>query len=122
MSPRRSTSSSAQAGQATVELVALLPLMAVLAAFGWQVVVAGQAVWLAGTAARAAARAHALGNDAGAGARAALPVQWRDDVRVKTKANGRVAVRLTVPVIVPGGDGGLGTVAREARFAPQDGR
>jgi len=106
-------------GQASVELVALLPLMAVLAAFGWQVAVAGQAAWLAGTAARAAARAHALGHDATRGARAALPVRLRDDVRVKTKAPGRVAVRLTVPVIVPGGDGRLGTVAREAHFAPQ---
>jgi len=109
---------SSEHGQASVELVALLPIMAVLAAFGWQVAVAGQAVWLAGTAARASARAHALGDDATAGARAALPVRLRDDVRVRTKPDGRVAVRLTIPVIGVGG-GGLGTVAREARFAPQ---
>jgi len=106
-----------QEGQASVELVALLPLMAVLAALGWQAVVAGQVVWLAGTAARAAARAHALGNDATAGARAALPRGFRDEVRVRTGPEGRVAVRLTVPVVV--GSGGLGSVAREARFAPQ---
>jgi pilus assembly protein CpaE len=110
---------TAEHGQASVELVALLPLMAVLAAVGWQLTVAGQAAWLAGTAARAAARAHALGDDAGAGARAALPVSWRDDVRVRTRTDGRVAVRLTVPVILSGGDGRLGAVAREARFAPQ---
>jgi len=110
--------SRAQAGQASVELVALLPLMAVLAVFCWQVAVAGQAVWLAGTAARAAARAHALGDDATVGARAALPVRLRDDVRVKTKADGRVAVRLAIPIVVAGG-AALGTVAREARFAPQ---
>ena len=106
-------------GQASVELVALLPLMAALATVGWQVAVAGQAAWLAGTAARAAARAQALGDDATLGARAALPVRLRDDVRVKTTADGRVAVRLTVPVVVPGGDGRLGAVAREAHFAPQ---
>ena len=107
-----------QAGQASVELVALLPLMAVLAALGWQVAVAGQAVWLAGTAARAAARAHALGQDAAAGARGALPVGLRDGVRVSEGRDGRVAVRLAIPVVVVGGSG-LGSVAREARFAPQ---
>ncbi len=107
----------AQAGQASVELVALLPLMAVLAVFCWQVAVAGQAVWLAGTAARSAARAHALGRDATAGARAALPVRLRDDVRVREKPDGRVAVRLAIPLVVGGAV--LGTVAREARFAPQ---
>jgi hypothetical protein len=34
-------------GQASVELVALLPLVAVLAAVMWQSVLAGQADWLA---------------------------------------------------------------------------
>lgn len=111
----------AQAGQASIELVALLPLMAVLAALAWQVAVAGQAVWLTGTAARAAARAHALGENATAGARAALPTRLRDDVRVRTRDDGRVAVRLAIPVVVVGGSV-LGSVSREARFAPQDGR
>lgn len=111
----------AQTGQASVELVALLPVMAVLVALAWQVVVAGQAVWLAGGAARSAARAYSLGKDATAGARAALPVAWRDDVRVRTFADGRVSVRLRVPPVVGGGDG-LGTVRREARSAPQGAR
>ena len=42
-------------------MVALLPLVALLAMVLWQAAVAGQAVWLAGSAARAAARAHAVG-------------------------------------------------------------
>ena len=109
-----------QAGQASVELVALLPILAVLAALGWQVVVAGQAVWLAGTAARAGARAHALGQDATSGARAALPAGLRDRVRVRTRGDGRVAVRLRVSTVVPGA-GALGSVAREARFPSQVG-
>ncbi|MGI9097391.1 MAG: hypothetical protein ACR2H2_02665, partial [Solirubrobacteraceae bacterium] len=45
-------------GQATVELVALLPLIAVLAGVMWQAAVAGQAVWLAGSATRADAPAR----------------------------------------------------------------
>lgn len=40
----------AESGQASVELVALLPLVVVLAALLWQAVVAGQAVWLAASA------------------------------------------------------------------------
>jgi hypothetical protein len=48
-------------GQASVELVALLPLLALNALALWQGVVAAQAAWLAGGAARAAARAQALG-------------------------------------------------------------
>ncbi len=112
---------TSQRGQASVELVALLPLMCVLLLLAWQVAVAGQAVWLAGTAARAAARAHALGADAAAGGRAALPRGLRDGLRVRALADGRVSVRLRIPVVVGGGSR-LGSVAREARFAPQGGR
>ena len=46
-----------ESGQATVELVALLPLLAAVGLALWQAVVAGQAMWLAGAAARSAARA-----------------------------------------------------------------
>ena len=37
-------------GQAAVELVAVLPFIAVLALVLWQLAVAGQAAWLAGSA------------------------------------------------------------------------
>ncbi|MEA2226926.1 MAG: hypothetical protein QOF04_556, partial [Solirubrobacteraceae bacterium] len=50
---------SGERGQATVELVALLPLLMLVALAAWQGVVAGQAIWLSGSAARAAARAEA---------------------------------------------------------------
>lgn len=109
----------AQRGQASVEFVALLPILAVLCAIGWQLVVAGQTVWLASTAARGAARAHALGRDAATAGRAALPVAMRDGLRVRTGDDGRVSVRLRIPAVVPGG-GRLGSVHREAQFAPQE--
>ncbi|HVW18454.1 MAG TPA: hypothetical protein VHB30_09410, partial [Solirubrobacteraceae bacterium] len=48
-------------GQASVELVALLPIVLLVGAALWQAVVAGQAIWLSGGAARAAARAAAIG-------------------------------------------------------------
>src|SRR3954452_3027912 len=56
-------------GQATVELVGVLPLVVVLGFAVWQAAVAGQAMWMAGAAARAAARAAAVGAGARAGGR-----------------------------------------------------
>ena len=70
-----------QTGQATVEFVALLPLVVVVALVCWQVVVAGQAVWLSGAAARSAARAAAVGGNARAAARGVLPQRLRAAVR-----------------------------------------
>jgi hypothetical protein len=48
-------------GQTTVELVALLPLIAALVIGAWQAVIVGHSWWLAGIAARAAARAQVVG-------------------------------------------------------------
>ncbi len=113
-------STSAERGQATVELVALLPLMAVLAALLWQAVVAGQAVWLAGSAARAAARAAAIGADARAAARGALPPGLRRGVVVRRPASGDgVIVLVSVPAVV--GSGRLGSVRARARLQDQGG-
>ena len=108
---------SAERGQASVELVALLPLMAVLAAALWQGAVAGQAVWLSGSAARAAARASAVGADPRAAVRRVLPDRLERRL-VVTRVDGGDGVRvaIAVPAIVGGGD--LGSVS--ARAALQD--
>ena len=50
-----------QQGQAAVELVAVLPVLVALFFGLWQVALLGHASWSAAAAARAAARAHALG-------------------------------------------------------------
>ena len=117
MAPSRSR--TAEAGQATVELVALLPLVAVLAAVLWQGVVAGQAVWLAGSAARAAARAAAVGADARAAARRALPARLERGlvVRAGSADDGGVRVAIAVPAVV--GSGRLTTVTGRARLQDQ---
>jgi hypothetical protein len=107
-------------GQATVELVALLPLMAILAALLWQLVVAGQAVWLAGSAARAAARAAALGHDAPAAARRVLPARLERGLVVRRAAAGAdsgVQVAIAIPTIV--GAGRLTTISARARLQEQ---
>jgi hypothetical protein len=104
-------------GQASVELVAVLPLVAVVALGLWQAVVAGQAAWLAGSSARAAARANAVGDDARAAAASILPGRLREGLRVDAASDGTVRVRLGVPSVV--GMGRLATFASSARFTPQ---
>ena len=89
-------------GQATVELVALLPLIAALAVGAWQAVVVGQSWWLAGIAARAAARAQVVGSDPGRAARDALPRCARERLIVRGSAGGELTVRLAVPAVIGG--------------------
>jgi hypothetical protein len=106
-----------ESGQAAVELVSVLPFVALLAMLLWQLVVAGQAAWLAGSAARAAARAHAVGQDAATGARSVLPFRLEQALSVRASPDGSVTVSLGVPSVVGGGT--LGKIEGHARFEPQ---
>lgn len=89
-----------ESGQASVELVALAPLLAVLGALVWQAVLAGEAYWLAGIAARAGARAEAVSGTAAAGARSALPGHLRRGLRVRVAKPGAVEVAVRVPPVL----------------------
>ena len=108
----------AASGQASVELVALLPLLAAVALLAWQAVVAGQAIWLSGSAARAAARAAALGDDPTAAARASLPRSLSGGARAAEGDDGAVSVSLAVPSVL--GHVRLTTIRARARFASQE--
>jgi hypothetical protein len=111
--PRRHSES----GQATVELVALLPLLALVGFALWQGMVAGQAAWLAGASARAAARASALGGDPRAAAAAVLPGSLRHGLRVSGSRDGTVRVGIGVPSVI--GTGRLATFSSTAHFKAQ---
>ena len=105
-----------EVGQASVETVALLPLVGLVGVLLWQTVVAGQALWLSGAAARSAARAAAVGGDAEAAARGALPPRLEAGLRVRAAGGGvRVAVR--VPSVLSGGS--VFTVQSGAAFPDQ---
>src|SRR5918995_1310103 len=106
-----------EAGQATVELVALLPLLVVVLAGAWQAVLAGQAAWGAGAAARAAARAHAVGTDPTRAARAHLPGSLERGLRVTAGSDGDVEVRVRIPSLP--GLPSPGHADAGARFEPQ---
>jgi hypothetical protein len=104
-------------GQATVEFVALLPIAALLVVLLWQALLAGETIWLSGTAARAAARAVAVGGDPAAAARDVLPTRLERGMRVRRGRAGEVAVVLRVPAAVGGWT--LPPVTTRARFEAQ---
>jgi hypothetical protein len=108
----RATASD-QDGQATVELVAMLPLLGVLALGAWQAAVAGHAIWSASAAARSASRVAAIGGDASS------TVRRIAGSRAHVRPLGSGAVRVTVPIPAVTGGRDLATFTTTARFAPQ---
>jgi pilus assembly protein CpaE len=86
-------------GQATLELLGLLPLLLAVALAGAQLLAVGYSSILAGNAAEAGALALAGGGDARMGARAALPGWSRAHARVAV-SGGEVRVRLRPPTLL----------------------
>jgi hypothetical protein len=87
-------------GQASVEFVSILPVLAVCLILAGQAVAAGWALWSAGVAARAGARAVEVGGDPQAAARRSLPAPLRRGAVIRSDDGVRVRVR--VPALVPG--------------------
>ena len=122
MSPPRDPSRPAtrlgsDAGQATVELVAMLPVLAALLAGVWQAALGGRAFWAATSAAGAAARAHAVGADPGQAARSRLPDALEHDLQVTTGQDGDVRVTVRIPALP--GLPSPGRARAGAHFEPQ---
>ncbi len=92
--------SIADRGQASVELIAALPALLVGLLIAAQIGVAGHALWSAGSAARAGARAEHVGGDGAAAAKRALPGVLRERASVETGPPLRV--RVEVPALIPG--------------------
>ena len=90
-------------GQASVELVAALPLVLAAGAIAWQLVLAGHALWLCAHAARAAARADSAGRSARGAALSALPGSLERGLRVERLGAGGVRVSVRVPLVLGGG-------------------
>lgn len=99
-SPEPAGRRSGEAGQATVELVALLPLLAAVVLAVGQVLLAGAAQEFAGHAAEAGAVALLQGRDAEAAARAAVPGWSRSSLDVRIDG-GAVRVTLAPAELVP---------------------
>jgi hypothetical protein len=100
MAPRWKREDASGPGQASVELVAVLPALAVCLVIAAQTVAVGWALWSAGNAARAGARAEQVGSDASSVAREALPGSLRHGAVIRSGDGVRVKVR--VPALLPG--------------------
>jgi hypothetical protein len=99
--PPRTASSAGhgEEGTASVELIAAIPFLALAVLVAAQLALAGQALWSAGIAARAGARAALVGGDATKAARRALPPSMRDGAEVD--GGSEVSVRVGVPRLLP---------------------
>ncbi|HEU5142347.1 MAG TPA: hypothetical protein VFU04_04235 [Solirubrobacterales bacterium] len=93
-SPRR------EDGTASVELIAVVPFLLLAVLVAAQLALAGQALWSAGIAARAGARADLVGGDAKAAARRALPPSMRRGAVVEVEED--VDVTVAIPRLLPG--------------------
>lgn len=126
---RRAALTRSQAGQATVELLVALPVLALVLVAAWQTIVAGHAVWSAAEAARLGAREYAVQRpQAGEAAarrrtgeivRKVLPRAMRARRPVGFSRAGEVSVRARVPLVFPFStvfDGGPSFSSR-ARFS-----
>jgi hypothetical protein len=91
---------SHSAGQASVELIAVLPLLLGVVLLCLHLVLAGHALWSSALAARAGARAELVDRDAAAAVRRALPGSLRKQARVEIGDG--VRVRVEVPSLVRG--------------------
>jgi hypothetical protein len=98
--PTASSAGHREEGTASIELIAAVPFLLLAVLVAAQIGLAGQALWSAGLAARAGARAALVGGDPVAAARRALPEAMRSGARVDD--SGGVSVRVAIPRLLPG--------------------
>lgn len=79
--------------------MAALPLVLVLAAVAWQLVLAGHAAWMTAHAARAGARADVVGAPVGPAVRSALPAGLERGLQVE-REGGVVRVGVRIPLLL----------------------
>jgi hypothetical protein len=89
-----------EAGQATVEALAAIPLLLLAGAIALQLLATGYALSIADGAAEAGALALAAGRPAATAARKALP-DWAEGEATVSVSRGEVSVRLPPPSFLP---------------------
>ena len=87
-------------GQASVEFIAVLPVVLLVAGLVLQLVLVGQGLWLCANAARIAARAALVGSDPEAAARSALPAGLEGGLEVATDNRGIVQILVRLPLVL----------------------
>ena len=80
--------------------MAIVPLVLVVGVVLWQLALAGHAAWACANAARVAARAEAVGQDAERAARSALPGYLEPGLEVSRHGSGATRVEVGVPLLL----------------------
>lgn len=88
-----------EGGTASIEMVAVVPFLLLAILVAAQVGLAGAALWSAGIAARAGARAELVGGSVESAAREALPPAMRGGADVSSGDG--VSVRVVIPRLLP---------------------
>jgi pilus assembly protein CpaE len=95
-----------ESGQAAVEFAGVLPLALIVLVALWQIVLIGMTVVFAGHAARAGARALAVGDPVKPAAVGEIPSAWRGGAVVSpttdNRGGGHVDVQIKLPLLLPG--------------------
>ncbi len=112
----RSRIRSQDSGQASVELLAAIPLVVLLGLAVWQSALAGLTAERAARAARVTSRAVAVGEQPRQAIRKVLPQRLARDARIKLSGN-KVTISLAVPSVLPSVH--LGSVTASASFPVQ---
>lgn len=114
--PTSTSLRSRESGQATVEFLAVVPLVFLLGWGVWQAALAGITAERAARIAHNAARAQAVGGAPANEVKRLLPKSLARSARI-TQTDSKVTVRLRVPSVIPGLQ--LGTVSATAAFPRQ---
>jgi hypothetical protein len=93
------TSTRNEHGSVSLEFIGAIPVVLACLLVAAQIVAGGYALWSAGIAARAGARAELTGRDAAGAARRALPPGLAADIRVES--DGAVRVGVPLPKLIP---------------------
>lgn len=104
-----------QRGQASIEILGVLPLMLLFAMFVWQLHLAMSAATAVENAARTASRVEGLGGDGRRAAMRALPRSQRADAEIEIRGE-VVRIRSKVPTVVPGLASGIFRVRGSAEL------
>jgi pilus assembly protein CpaE len=112
---RRGTGARGESGQASVELIGMLPFLVLTALLIWQLLLVGYAATSAENAARAASRVESRGGDGEKAARRVVGSPLRDGIETRIEGT-KARVRVRVPLLVPGLSDDAITVTRDAEL------
>lgn len=102
-------------GQASIEVIGVLPLMLLMALLMWQLHIVWSAATAVENAARTGSRVEGLGGDGKRAALRALPKSQRDGAEIEVRGE-VVRIRSKVPTVVPGLSTGLFKVRGSAEL------